>query len=444
LSTINNNKKKILIISYFFAPMNEIGAIRVTKMANSLSKKGWDVEVLTSIPNKYQKHESTNDSTLIIEKNIKVTAVPFPIFLKAMYKLKSIIIGKHSTSKEKKIAQTDYEVKSPFLNYIAYLKIKIISYLLFVKARKKINKKNKYDLVLSSYGPIYTLYFSKFIKKHMNDVKYIQDLRDRIIYPNDYKNKYLYRYKVGLEKMVSVYSDMVLTVSLSALKQHKYISLFHNIEQITNGYNIEDIISRDKFFNDGFYHIYYGGRVYPDQDPGLLSKAILKTKYKDIIKIDYAGNQFIDFKSKFSPLLNNNIINHGFISRKDSLMHQQTSNMNLLLSWNSNGDEGVFTGKVFELLNANRPVTAIISGDKTNAVIEEMFIADENKKCFYYKNGEKDLLELVAFIEEQIDDYLVNGMKVLKKYNKELYKDFSYDVILERFHIVVNKLISEK
>ncbi|MEH7255748.1 hypothetical protein V7111_26940, partial [Neobacillus niacini] len=54
--------KKILIVSYLFAPENAIGAIRPTKIAKFLSEKAYDITVITS-SNKL-KHDSMLEKDL--------------------------------------------------------------------------------------------------------------------------------------------------------------------------------------------------------------------------------------------------------------------------------------------------------------------------------------------------------------------------------------------
>ena len=54
---------KILIISFFFAPVNKIGAVRVSKTAKYLERFGHDVRILTN------SCKNNKDNSLPVEIN---------------------------------------------------------------------------------------------------------------------------------------------------------------------------------------------------------------------------------------------------------------------------------------------------------------------------------------------------------------------------------------
>ena len=53
--------KKILIVSYLFAPYNTIGAIRPTKIAKYLTVQGVSVDVITGLPKNNIDEKLKND-----------------------------------------------------------------------------------------------------------------------------------------------------------------------------------------------------------------------------------------------------------------------------------------------------------------------------------------------------------------------------------------------
>ena len=50
---------------------------------------------------------------------------------------------------------------------------------------------------------------------------------------------------------------------------------------------------------------------------------------------------------------------HGQVSHEDALKRQKKSQLLLLLNWNDPKEKGVFTGKIFEYLSAQRPIIAL-------------------------------------------------------------------------------------
>ena len=73
--------KKILIVSYFFAPKNEIGAVRLSKFTTYLVRLGWEVDVVTFKANPFLKLESTIDTTLECKEfdRVKIHYLEFPM-----------------------------------------------------------------------------------------------------------------------------------------------------------------------------------------------------------------------------------------------------------------------------------------------------------------------------------------------------------------------------
>jgi hypothetical protein len=84
------------------------------------------------------------------------------------------------------------------------------------------------------------------------------------------------------------------------------------------------------------------------------------------------------------------------ISREESIHEQRKAQVLLLLTWNHPAEKGVYTGKLFDYLAAQRPVLAMgIPG----SVIEELL--DETQAgtiCIKYRGIKKRNIKLLSRI----------------------------------------------
>jgi len=442
--------KRLLIISYFFAPKNEIGAVRLSKFTKYLVRLGWEVDVITFKANPFLQLESTIDTTLECEElnRAKIHNLEFPMFLNILYKLRSITGNRFMSDVEKQSIKNTVDKKTiSVLQKYSVLPL----FKLLVKTKSYTNSgkfinglKDNYDVIFSSYGPYSMLELGEYYSKKYPKAVYIQDIRDDIIYSHDKNNKFLYSHKSYLERKMLRTADALTIVSKEALDKYS-----ENIQtyEITNGFDAEDRNSENdcKSFNDGYFHIYYGGRIYPKQDVSMLVKAIKNQNLQERVKVHYAGKSYREFIRAFSEEnIENVVINHGFVDRTQSLILQEKCNALLLLSWNTKQEQGMITGKVFELLSANRPIICLITGNLDGSRIERIFNDDQYRKCFYYFKGDYEILNLQNYLNQLVN--LVNQKNVdinLVDSNKK-YSEYSYSSLTKKLDEVFKVEINRK
>jgi len=115
------------------------------------------------------------------------------------------------------------------------------------------------------------------------------------------------------------------------------------------------------------FTITYTGNIYPGKrDPTLLFEALSELRKEGKILPDDIQVRFFGGSSLKSLLplterygLNDIVKIHGTVPFQESIRRQKESTILLLLEWNDPRAEGVYSGKIFEYLGAQRPILAI-------------------------------------------------------------------------------------
>lgn len=263
--------------------------------------------------------------------------------------------------------------------------------------------KNRIDVIITT-GPPHSLHLIGLQLQQKLDVKWIADFRDPWT-DIDYFHQLPLTTKAikkhhQLEKEVISSADCVLVVG-KTMKEN-YLKFNNNIEIITNGFDdnevVNDIELDSKF---SFVHI---GMMNADRNPKILWKVL-----SEIIKQNdaFANNFQLKLIGKCANEVLKSIKNNGLISNVemiDYLSHNkviafQKSAQVLLLAVNDvPSAKGIITGKIFEYLQAKRPILAIAP-------------------------TEGDLAEIINMTNSgKVIDF--NDEKTLKNTILELYKDY--------------------
>jgi hypothetical protein len=150
-------EKKLLYISYYFAPQNKIGAVRPTKQVKYLMKKGWKVTVITSLPDKNENTGSNNQYSGIDKAEIiRVSKGALSRITHALLRLvsKTRETQKSSIQNTKNTPEPHNNVQVRKLPSITEIVNYIDSISWSHQAKKAIRKRlkgRKYDIIVSTY-----------------------------------------------------------------------------------------------------------------------------------------------------------------------------------------------------------------------------------------------------------------------------------------------------
>ncbi len=444
---------KVLIITYFFPPLNSVASLRLYSFAKYLTEFGLDLTVFTT-----PKKDIISDDDFFINNGYKLIELSIP----KPFKIISInkIINKFS-----KITGAYYKNRFPD-DSDRWLK-PAVNYL----------KNFNFDVVISSYGPYVCHNIALNLKKYSKVKFWIADFRDLFTDSPIYTGIPLFYFiEKKMEKSFLENSDIITVVSQS-MKNLLSLKTNKNIEVIYNGFfeeNYDFIFGSNDFisfksiknidsnsllkilYDKNILKIVYTGTIYKSQKIENLLIAISDLKKQGVLNFNnfrfiLAGGYDIIFDiKKYS--LEDIYIYLGLLNFKDSLKLQYLADILLMpleeININKRDNiikyKGILTGKLFEYLGLNlyklTPIWVInktIDDEKLdiliNSGVSTIFFDDINKLKNYLikflKNKEESLKEyninkdfIMQFSRKKQAEKLYNIITDNSKYLKKLTK----------------------
>ena len=258
--------------------------------------------------------------------------------------------------------------------------------------------KNDIDIVITS-GPPHSLHLIGLALKKKLPIKWISDFRDpwtEIDYfeqlPLTKKSIQIHR---QLEQEVVEKSDAVLVVG--KIMNENLTKFSKNIHVLTNGFDNEMNPSSTEL--DSKFTITHIGLMNADRNPISLWKAISEISKENA---DFAQDYQIQFVGKIAPEVGEglekyqikNVLDIGYVSHHEVTKYQQKSQVLLLAVNNVKSAKGVITGKIFEYLQAKRPILAIGPTNGDLAEILKETNAGEIVNFDDVKNLKEKILEM--------------------------------------------------
>lgn len=355
---------KILIISQLFEPLNEIGAVRPTKLAYFLCKNGYSVDVFTS--------------SYGVNKVIDINSKPYRLVYDRPVQLVEEQI--HRTAKgikrtNKQDGRLLKEAKKTYRQILAIKKGKMFA----ADFKKAVDEGSiylsDYDFVFSTFGPIGSTYAGIVAKRKSQTIKWISDFRDPLV--SKEMPVLLLPYLRWVQNYCVKNADHVTTVSYGYKKRIELKKLLKEVVVIPNGYDTNDFKNNvDEPSSFSFAYVgalYEGKRNLGSLFEGI--KAIIDSGIvaRDVIKFNYAGRDFeFLYKQAEQYGLEDILVNHGIVSRETSFVIQAMSRYLVLSTWNEKGEEGVFPGKLIEYMLMRKPVISIVCGNLPSSEVTEV------------------------------------------------------------------------
>jgi hypothetical protein len=453
--------KQILLITTGFAPQNRIGAVRTTKIAKYLIKKGYEVTVITVEVDGNEKIDNTLLSKELDKMNIYRVSKG-TIFKKTLSPIRNKLLKEKSATsyKTKRNSTVIGKIKS-FITTNGinmYLLIEKLSWEREVESLiKKRLKKKKFDVIISSYPKISAHRIALKLLGSQKETKWIADFRDPLTYES-LNSKDVYKKNENIQKFICKNADAVTYVTEEMVnKLSKGFDDKNSFYYLPNGFDEDDLknieisnIGIENEFNNTFKISYVGSLYGGKRDLSFVFKIIRDLEnYNRIstnkIKFFYAGKEFDILKGQAQKYdLQDILVNMGYITREDALRIQQQSNLIIVNTWNTEKDQGVIPGKIYECFLLKKPTLAITNGTIPNSELGKMVLKAGLGLSFdtmiQKSNYESKIMD---FIESLYLSAIEN-----KEYNLLINMDyierFSYDKITERLIKIIESISSNK
>lgn len=366
---------KILVITYYWPPAGGPGVQRWLKFVKYLRNFG--IEPIVYIPQ--------NPSYPIIDENL-VSEIPEGIqILKQPIKEPYAWASLLSKKKTKTISSGIIQEKKPSIVEKTLLWIR--GNLFIPDARKfwikpsikylsEVIEKEEIKTIITS-GPPHSLHLIGLGLKKQQEIQWITDFRDpwtSIGYHNKLRlSKSSERKHKALERAVLVGCDKVVVTSATTKTEFEQITS-KPIEVITNGFDE----TLDSIALDTDFTISHVGSLLTGRNPIALWKALKElveenVAFKNQLKIQLAGvvgEEVVESIRSYG--LDSYVQRLGYLSHEKVLKIQQRSQVLLLLEIDSEETKGIIPGKLFEYLNAKRPILAVgPNGWEAGKIVEE-------------------------------------------------------------------------
>ena len=381
------NKKKVLIITYYWPPAGGPGVQRWLKFVKYLPE--FDIEPVVYIPE--NPHYPIIDDSIGKDISSLLEIIKMPI--SEPYKFAKLLSGKKAktissgiiseTSKQSLIEQLLLFIRGNFFipdarkNWVKPSVKFLEDYIL----------SNSIETVITS-GPPHSLHLIGLELKNKLDVTWIADFRDpwtTIGYHDKLKltsrSKKKHR---ALEKEVLNTADQILVTSLTTKQQFKELTK-SPIEVITNGYDIE--ANNDLIRLDSKFTISHIGSLLSRRNPKVLWQVL-----KELL-VETPGFSD-DFQLNLIGTVSDTIINElttynlseyvqvkGYVSHDKALKFQKQSQVLLLVEIDSEETQCIIPGKLFEYMASKRPIIAL--GPK-NSEVETLIQKTQTGNYFKY------------------------------------------------------------
>lgn len=420
------NKKKILLVSYLFAPNNRIGAVRPTKIAEYLIRDGYEVDVFTY---GYTDEDSFNAGECFSRKYV-INDKPVE---QKEYK---------SFPRKKKDSIIIHKLKRHYVTYLARKREKSFVKS-FIKQYESTLCQNSYDVLITSFGPLSSIEVGLYVKKKNPKIKWICDFRDPIVVSQT-PELYLPFFKY-MQNKACKNADKIIAVSNGYLDRICGGKYNDKAVMIPNGYDVKDVCkSNICVVNDKLVLTYvgalYGGKR--DLSPVFCSISELVDEGfvdKNKIVFNYAGTEFFVAENQARAYNINDILtNNGRLGREACLNLQNSSHALVLSTWNDKREYGVFPGKFLEYMLMRKPIISVVDGNLGNSEVSQVIKEGNLGVSYEAVNKAEDLSGLKAYIYE-LYKCIVQSGEISYSPIQQVLDRYNYETIIKRVEDLINE-----
>lgn len=402
--------KKVLIITYYWPPAGGPGVQRWLKFVKYLPS--FDIQPIVYIPE--NPTYPIIDSGLLAEVSKEAIIIRQKIF--EPYQLASFF----SKNKSKNISSgiiPNPKKQSVLVQFLLWIRGNVFipdARFLWINPSARFLRKyivaHQIETIITS-GPPHSLHLIGLKLKQEMKLKWIADFRDpwtTIGYHKQLKlSGYAEKKHKNLEHLVLNSADEILVTSKTTKAEFQEITK-QPITVITNGFDVEKV---KKQVLDSKFSLAHIGSFLSERNPKILWETLAELcfenkGFKNNLQIKLIGavsETVLQTISDFNLL--QNVLNLGYLSHNEALVHQRRAQVLLLIEIDSPETKSIIPGKLFEYLVSKRPIIAI--GPKNSDFAE---IINHTNSGAFFEYNQKQLLK--SKILEYYTLYLSKNLKV--------------------------------
>lgn len=418
--------QKVLVITYYWPPSGGAGVQRALKFVKYFREFGYEPVVVTVDPDKASY--PVIDQTLLSEVSQDTRVITTDSFeplniLSAIMGKKNVPYGGFANAnKESKTQKILRWVRGNF--FIPDARVGWVSRA--VKAAGKLIEAEGIKYVFVSSPPHSSQLIGLQLKQRYPQIRWIADMRDPwtdIYYYKDLLHTSLAAAKdARYERKVLEGADEIIVVSEAIKRTFTAKSAkigAGKVHVIPNGYDENDFAGEVKP-EAGTFVVSYVGTMADTYKPDVFFKSfaeIVKKHPHQKIRFRFIGNAPWTLKKLTEEYGIENYCEWiGHVNHDEAIHYMRTSDMLLLIIPDSEGAEGILTGKLFEYLGAERTILGIgpVNGDAAK-IIQECNAG----KMFERREGDamRDWLEQQAETVLR-NETIYNGNGQVKKFRR--------------------------
>ena len=413
---------RVLIISYYFAPQNVIGAVRPTKLAKYLQRQGCEVTVLCGTGLEPWRADPTLERDLEELKDVRVIRECSP--LRAFKSRKQAAADGQGDNGAG--AERDKQTLKARMLDAAYRWLRRYADRSFQRraTRALSGLSGVYDAVFSSYSPWSVHHVAHAAMVRGIARKWIADFRDEVTVPFGYLNGYKRRYLAMLRREPQLITGATDGVLAMMDMQGRVLN---------NGFDREDLPPAEDLTDGGrsFTAVYcgqfgMGRRGVPARDitPCLMALRALIDRgviSKEELRLVYAGSEENIFR-RYAALagLEDCVTGLGRVSRQRSLSLQRGASLLMMASTNTASQYGILTGKLFEYLMMDKPIVCCMAGDAAGSSLKRVLGDTGAGFCWEAANADADSAALESWLNEIISAWKQDLPLSMAKNSKQI------------------------
>lgn len=410
--------KKVLIVTYYWPPAGGPGVQRWLKFSNYLPEFG--IQPIVYKPK--NPYYPTQDQSLKMTISAKVDVIEKPIF--EPYALAKLLSPKDTENLSKGIIKSSKK-QTKLQDSLLYLRG---NYFIpdarkfwigpSVKFLSNYISEHKINCLITT-GPPHSLHIiGKKIKDKFPNLRWFADFRDpwtNIGYHSELKLTPTSAEKhKQLEKDVLQSADDILVTSFEtqAEFQSKTSTPIH---LITNGYDDEDVQVDDL---DEAFSLAHIGSLLSQRNPKILWEVLAELikeveNFKSFFELRLVGNVSEDVVQSINDHgLKNYLSLVGYVNHQKAIEIQKSAQVLLLIEIDSVETKGIVPGKLFEYMNAKRPIIAV---GPAHWDVKPLFEQTQCGAVFTYQ----DKIELKAKIKAHFKAFLNGKLEINSKHTEQ-------------------------